>query len=119
MVNKAIVSAHIWKGEDGENEVEILDIIHDDHNHTGIFDDIDHALLEQITPNYVPEVKYDLESELSIVIKDNLQASDYYFMAIVEAEFVTSGGLEYVEHDIEYEVTEIKSIEDVSSNFTK
>lgn len=94
MKYKAIVSAHIYLDEKGKKEFEPLDIVHNDDKYTGVFDDIDHALLEQIKPDFS-------------------STDDYYFMAIVESEFVELRNWEGSEWDVEHEVTEIKKIEDI------
>lgn len=97
MKYKMIVSAHLYLDEKGNKDIEILDSVHNDDNYTGVFDDVDHAMLEQI--------EVDLKS-----------TDDYYFMAIIESEFVESRSWEGSEWDVEHEVTEIKKIEDIYTN---
>jgi hypothetical protein len=92
MKYKAIVSAHIWLDDNGRENVEILSKIDNDEKGTEVFDDIDHALLSEI---------------------DIGGSKDYYFIAIVESEFVEYQTLEGTEYDVEHEVTEIKSIQDI------
>ena len=92
MIYKAIVSAHIYLDEKGEKDIEILSQVHNDHEYTGIFDDIDHVLLEQIEPQ---------------------TSDDYYFIAAVNSEFVEHKYWEGSEWDVEHQVIEIKSTEDI------
>jgi hypothetical protein len=95
MVFKAIVSGHIYLDETGEKDIEILYKLHNDHEYTGVFDDIDHALKEQI--------------EADLQIND-----DYYFLAIVKSEFVEYKHWEGSEWDVEHEVIEIRRVEDIN-----
>lgn len=94
MKYKAIISAHIYLDEKGNKDIETLSFIHNDKEYTGVFDDIDHALMEEI---------------------DIGDSEDYYFMAIVESEFVEHRNWEGSEWDVEQEVTEINSIEDIKA----
>lgn len=91
-IYKAIVSAHIWLDNEGDKEIEILTQVHNDCRGTGIFDDIDHALLEQI---------------------DIGESNDYYFLATVESGFIKTETFEGIEYDVDHYVTEIKAIEDL------
>ncbi|OZB98114.1 hypothetical protein [Paenibacillus sp. XY044] len=95
MKYKAIVSAHIWLNG-GHEEIEILSMTHNDEKATGIFDDIDHALLHEI--------------EIG-------GSQDYYFIAIIESRFVEHRTWEGSEWEVEHEVREIKSIQDIASQF--
>lgn len=95
MVYTAIVTAHIFADEEGDKFLEILHCVDDEEVYTGVFDDMDHAIMDDIDPK---------------------GSGDYYFMAIVKAEFVTSRSWEGEETDIEYEVIEIKSLEDVKTH---
>lgn len=90
-MNIAIVSAHIWLDDNGRKNIEILSQVDNDDNYTDIFDDVDHALLIQIEPNFE-------------------QSKSYFFMAIVKSEFVKWQSLDGDEYDVEHAVTEIKSI---------
>ncbi|GIN74012.1 hypothetical protein J14TS2_44870 [Bacillus sp. J14TS2] len=89
---KAIVSAHIWLDDDGHKDIEILTQVDNDDDIGDIFCDIDHALLDNI---------------------DVGDSTDYYFMAIVESEFVRTETLEGVEYDVEHSVSEINSVTDI------
>lgn len=91
---KAIVSAHIYIDEKYGKDIEILDQVDNDENGTDAFCDITNALLDII---------------------DIGDSKDYYFMAIVEAEFVVHQGFDYTEYDTEYYVKEIKSIDDINA----
>lgn len=93
-MNTAIVSAHIWINDSGRKEIEILSQVDNDDNYKDIFDDIDHALLEQIEPNFK-------------------QSKSYFFMAIVQSKFVKWQTIDGDEWDVEHEVTEINSIDDL------
>ncbi|MVP00385.1 hypothetical protein [Paenibacillus lutrae] len=93
-MNTAIVSAHMYLTGVGSC-MEVLNIIHDDFNGTGIFDDLESALLEQIEPDY----EY---------------SESYFFIAIVKAEFVEHRNWEGSEYEVEYDVTEIKNISQIS-----
>lgn len=101
MKYKAFVSAHIYLHE-GEKDIEILSQVDNDEKHTGIFDDIDHALLEQI--------EVDFEEDFS-----QCETKSYFFMAIIESEFVKQEYWEGVEYDVEHTVNEIKKLEDILS----
>lgn len=90
---KAIVSGHIWLDDNGKEDIEILTQIDNDEKRTDIFCDIDHSLLEQI---------------------DIGGSGDYYFIAIVESEFVKYEHWEGIEYDVEHVVTEIKKIQDIA-----
>jgi hypothetical protein len=91
---KAVVSGHIYQDEKFGKDIEILTQIDNDENCTDAFCDITNALLDEI---------------------DTGDSEDYYFIAIVEAEFVVHQGFDYTEYDTEYYVKEIKSIEDLAS----
>lgn len=88
----AIVTAHIYEDEENDKDIEILTQIDNDINGSDAFCDITNALLDEI---------------------DTEGSEDYYFMAIVEAEFIVSRGWDYTEYDVEYYVKEIKNIEDI------
>lgn len=92
---KAIVSGHIYL-VDGSMDIEILSQI-DNDNHSDIFDDIDHALMEQLEP-----------------VLTNGNNYDYYFIATVESEFVECQSWCEIEYNIEHNVTEITKIEDIN-----
>lgn len=94
MKYKALVSGHIYKDEKYGKDIEILSQVDTEVGYTGIFDDISKALMDEIETG---------------------KSEDYYFMAIVEGEFVTSQGFDYTEHDIEYHVTEIKNLSDITA----
>jgi hypothetical protein len=91
MIYKAIVSGHTWK-EDGFWYCEILSEVNNDKKGTEIFCDLNHELA------------------LSI---DSKEDEDYYFMALVEAEFAEIQTQEGTDYTVEYNVKEIKSIEDI------
>lgn len=93
-VYKALVSAHIYQDEKYGKDIEILTQIDDDENSTDVFCDITNALMDEI---------------------DTRGSDDYYFMAMVEAEFVELRGMDYVEYDIEYGVTEIQTVVGIDS----
>lgn len=92
MKYKAIVSAHIYIDGTYGKDIEILEQVDNDDQYTEIFDDMTNALLDEI---------------------DIGDSEDYYFMAIVEAEFVVQRGWDYTEYDVEYYIREIKRIEDI------
>ena len=89
----AIVSAHIYLDEDGDKDIEILTQVDNDNRTTDIFDDISHALLDQIEP------KFD-------------ESGSYFFIAVVKSEFIRTEYFEGVEYDVEHDVTEINSLAD-------
>lgn len=91
MIYKAIVSGHVWK-EENFWECEILSQVDNDDKGTEIFCDLNHELATSI------ESKED---------------EDYYFIALVEAEFVEFQTQEGTEYSVEYNVKEIKSINDM------
>ena len=95
MIYTALISARIFLDDDGDPDIEPLTSVDDNHEHNEIFDDIDQALLAQIDP---------------VFDKDG----NYYFMAIVKAEFTKDftpeGGMDY---DIDYDVQLINSLNDV------
>ena len=93
MEYKAIVSGHIWIDEDGDKEIEIFTKITNDEQGTDIFCDIDHALLEDIETG---------------------DDEDYYFMAVIEAEFERTTTFDGTEYDVNLFVKEIKSISDLN-----
>lgn len=88
----ALVSAHIWVNENGNKEIELLDFVHNDHNGTDIFSEIDSILLEEINTG---------------------DKKDHFFMAIVNSEFVRYDYWEGEEWDVESEVIEIKKLDDI------
>lgn len=92
MKSKAIVSAHIYLDDKGQKDIEILSQVDNDEKGTGIFDDINHDLLVEI---------------------DIGDSEDYYFMAIVQSEFVKYENWEVTEYSVEHNITEIKSICDI------
>jgi hypothetical protein len=67
-------------------------MVHNDEKYTDIFCDVDYALLDQI---------------------DIGDSDDYYFIAIVESEFIKYNTLEGTEYDVEHYVKEIKSVEEI------
>jgi len=87
---KSLVSGHIYLDDDGDKEVEIFKLIHEEED-ADVFCDIDHALLEQI---------------------DSGESKDYFFIAVVESKFVTTHYLECIEHEVEYTVKEITSVQE-------
>lgn len=97
MTYTAIVSAHIFVSEGGfrENDIEIFNRIDNDVDHTGIFDDIDYALLDQVEPR----------------LDEN---GSYFFMAKVQSRFVTETNWEGTEYGVEHEVAVIEKLEDLS-----
>jgi len=93
MTFKAIVSGHIYIDENGDKDIEIFDRVDNDNEHTDIFCDIDHALLEQIETG---------------------DKKDHFFMAIVKSEFVKCEYWEGTEWETEHDVIEIKNLNDIS-----
>lgn len=89
----ALISGQIYRNEDGTIDIETFTQIDNDNRITDIFDDVDHALLEQIEPNF------DL-------------TENYFFIAFVESKFVTTSYPEGVEYEVEHYVTELKSFKD-------
>lgn len=95
MEYKAIVSGHIYLDENGKKDIELLTRVDNDDNDTDIFCDIDHALIDNI------ETGND---------------DDYYFVAIVKSEWVSSYHPEYgTEWEVEHEVIEIKKTDDITA----
>ena len=90
---KAIVSGCMYMHTVYGKDVEILSQV-DNDDHTDIFCDITNALMDEIN---IPDGE-----------------DEYYFMAIVESEHVVHEHWEGREYDIEYYVTEIKSIADLN-----
>lgn len=90
----ALVSGQIYRNDDGSTDIEILTQIDNDNGITDIFDDVDHALLEQLEPNFV-------------------LTESYFFIAFVESEFVAYNTQEGTDYVIEHDVTEIKSFKDL------
>jgi hypothetical protein len=103
---KAIVSAHIYLDDEGDKDIEILSQVHNDEKYTGIFDDVDHALLDQI--------EVDFEKDFP-----QCETKSYFFMAIVESEFIKQDYYDGAEYDVEHTVTEIKSVEGLTIKFNK
>lgn len=99
---KAIVSAHIYLDEKGKKDIEILAQVDNDDKCTGIYDDLDHALLEN--------VEIDFEKDFP-----QCETKSYFFMAIIESEFVEYRCWEGSEWDAEHSVTEVKKVEDISA----
>ena|SRR3990167_2446496 len=93
-MNTAIISAHIFKRDDGEDGIEIFTNINDDSLSTGIFDDIKSALIDQVKPNF------DV-------------SGSYFFMAVVKSEFEKYENWECTEYEVEHEVIVIKSLDDL------
>jgi hypothetical protein len=89
---KAIVSGHIWIDQAGDKEIEILTQIDNDHEGTDIFCDIDHALIDDIETG---------------------DSEDYYFIAVIESEFVKQEYWDCTEYDVEHHVKEIKAVNDL------
>jgi hypothetical protein len=102
MQYKALVSAHIFLDEKGSKDVEVFNFVHNDKKYTGIFDDIDHALLEQIEVDFINEFP-------------QCETKEHFFMAIVKADFVVHQGFDYTEYDVEYSVNEIKEFGDITA----
>ena len=97
MKYKAVVSGHIYLDEKGNKDIELLTQCDNDKG-ADTFCDIDHALIDEI---------------------DIGDSEDYYFNAIIESEWVESYHPEYgLEYEVEHEVIEIKSPNDILSNKT-
>lgn len=97
MKYKALVSAHIFLDDENKGkDIEIFSQVDNDSNGTGIFDDIEDALLDQIEPAFD-------------------SSGSYFFMAVVESEFTKNYYPEGIEYDVEYSVNEIKYFEDAAS----
>ncbi|MNF01636.1 hypothetical protein D3C80_2006510 [compost metagenome] len=75
-------------------ELEVFTFIHDDERGTGIFDDIEHALIEQIETDF------------------NEKDTSYFFIALVESKFIETNTWEGIDYDIEHDVSEIKTVTD-------
>lgn len=94
---KAVVSAHMWQNEKGEKAVEVFNLIHNDQDVTGIFDDMEYVLRDQVEPEYDP-------------------FGDYYFIALVESQFAKQDHPEHApEYDVEHEVVAVTQFEDIVS----
>lgn len=93
---KAVVSAHMWQNESGEKEVEVFSNINNDQEFTGIFDDMEYVLRNQVDPAYD-------------------EFGDYYFIALVESQFTTHQHAEGIEYDVLHEVVAVTQFEDIVS----
>lgn len=93
MIN-GIVSGCIYKDEEATyhmgKDIDIHRFVNNDEWEA--FADIDSALIEAI---------------------DIGECKEYHFIALVEAEFTTDETPDGTEYDVEYQVTEIKSLSDL------
>ena len=96
MIYKALVTGRIFFDEETDDgkDIEIFTFIGNDEIGTGVFDDVEIDLLDQIE------------------IGDSM---DYYFTAVVESQFERTETLDGVDYDVIHEVTEIKTIADAKS----
>jgi hypothetical protein len=94
MVYTALVSAHIYRDEDGNLDIEVFNHIDNDEKATGIFDDVDHAILDQVEP------EFDFNEE-------------YFFITVVESRFVEYDTQEGREYAVEHDVRVIKRLSDL------
>jgi hypothetical protein len=94
MVYTALVSAHIYRDEDGNLDIEVFNRIDNDEKGTEIFDDVDHAILDQVEP------EFDFNEE-------------YFFIAVVESRFVEYNTQEGRDYALEHDVRVIKRLSDL------
>lgn len=102
---KAFICGHFYRKSDDPKEnstgLEIVRRIDNDKKGTDIFDDLEYEIIDQFDEN-----KLTLENNY-----------DYWFFAIVEADFVRIPAYwdSPEEWDTEYTVTELKSISDLEN----
>ena len=87
----AIVLAYMYQDDKGTKEINILDQIDSDSQHTNIFDDLEYSLLDQI----------------------KIESDDHYFIACIESECIKDAYWEGSEWSVRHEIVSVLNVNNI------